>query len=48
MLGLKTFPTRNKNLIFTGIGSINKSIIIFSWFDRVSSSLKDKVSLVIY
>ncbi|KAL3128922.1 synaptobrevin-like SNARE [Cryptosporidium hominis] len=43
MLGLKTFPTRNKNLIFTGIGSINKSIIIFSWFDRISSSLKDKI-----
>ncbi|KAK9173414.1 Synaptobrevin family protein [Cryptosporidium meleagridis] len=44
MLNLNTFSTRNKNLIFTGIGSINKSIIIFSWFDRISSSLKDKIN----
>lgn len=47
MLGLKTFPTQNKNLIFTGIGAINNSTIIFSWFDRISSLLKDKVSLTI-
>ncbi|KAH8584979.1 synaptobrevin family [Cryptosporidium sp. chipmunk genotype I] len=44
MLALKSFPTRNKNLIFTGIGSINKGIIIFSWFDRISSLLKDKIN----
>ncbi|OII70775.1 uncharacterized protein cubi_00920 [Cryptosporidium ubiquitum] len=47
MLGLKAFPTQNKNLIFTGIGSINNGIIIFSWFDRISSLIKDKKTILI-
>ncbi|KAJ1607604.1 synaptobrevin-like SNARE [Cryptosporidium canis] len=46
MQGLRTFPTRNKNLIFTGIGTIQQGIIIFSWFDRISSLLKDKINEV--
>ncbi|KAH8741963.1 synaptobrevin family protein [Cryptosporidium ryanae] len=46
MLKIKDFPRQNKNLVFTGLGLIDNGLVIFSWYDRISSIIKDEIDNV--
>ncbi|KAK6589756.1 synaptobrevin family [Cryptosporidium xiaoi] len=46
MLKIRDFPKQNKNLVFTGVGLIDNGLIIFSWYDRISSIIKDEIDNV--